>query len=84
MFVTKSSHNLIVELNRYKWKKDSGGNMLNQPVEVWNHALDAVRYIALNLLKVKPAVAYNISIVGNDGSIHRQAAGHSGLRTSIR
>ena len=84
LFVTKSSHNLIVELNRYKWKKDSGGNMLNQPVEVWNHALDAVRYIALNLLKVKPAVAYNISIVGNDGSIHRQAAGHSGLRTSIR
>ncbi len=84
LFVTKASHNLIVELNRYKWKKDSGGNMLNQPVEVWNHALDAVRYIALNLLKVKPAVAYNISIVGNDGSVHRQAAGHSGLRTSIR
>ncbi len=31
LYVTKQSPNLLVEFQRYKWRKDSAGNMLNQP-----------------------------------------------------
>jgi phage terminase large subunit len=52
--VTKSSINLIKEMNNYKWVVDKNNNTLNKPVDAFNHALDAVRYVALNKLKVKP------------------------------
>jgi len=64
LHVTKQSVNLITEFNRYKWAKDSGGNLLNKPVDVFNHALDAVRYVALNTLKKSNQGKYSISIGG--------------------
>ena len=67
LYVTKGSTNLITELNRYKWSKDSSGNLLNRPVDIWNHALDAVRYVALNMLKKSNQGKYNISILGTGG-----------------
>ena len=84
LFVTKESHNLVVEFNRYKWRKDSAGNMLNQPVDVWNHGQDAIRYVALNMLKIKQQNTFNISIVGNDGRAIRQTGGQGQGRYSIR
>lgn len=42
--VTKRSVNLIKELRNYKWKKDSQGKIINEPVDIWNHAIDAARY----------------------------------------
>lgn len=84
LFVTKESHNLVVEFNRYKWKKDSSGNMLNQPVDVWNHGMDALRYVGLNMLKIKPQNTFNISIVGSDGRAIRQTGGQGQGRYSIR
>ena len=51
--VVKHSTNLIKEFNNYKWIVDKDGNTLNKPVDNYNHALDAVRYIALNKLSVK-------------------------------
>jgi phage terminase large subunit len=62
--VTKQSTNLITELQRYKWSKDTSGNLLNRPVDLWNHAIDAVRYVALNMLKISNQGKYNISIGG--------------------
>jgi phage terminase large subunit len=42
---------LIRELNAYKWKVDRiSGNTLNEPVDAFNHALDSLRYLALNRL----------------------------------
>ena len=70
LFVTKESHNLVVEFNRYKWKKDSSGNMLNQPVDVWNHGMDALRYVGLNMLKIKPQNTFNISILIVTGKLY--------------
>jgi len=64
LHVTKQSTNLITEFNRYKWSKDSGGNLLNKPVDIFNHGLDAIRYVALNILKKSNAGKYNISIGG--------------------
>lgn len=84
LYVTNDSHNLIVEFNRYKWRKDSAGNMLNQPVDVFNHGCDALRYVALNMLKIKQQNTFNISIVGNDGRAIRQTGGQSQGRYSIR
>lgn len=44
IFVTKDSLNLIEELRNYTWAKDKDGNLLNQPIDKWNHLLDAMRY----------------------------------------
>jgi phage terminase large subunit len=51
--VTRASVNLRDELNNYKWKVDRMTNKaLNEPVDAFNHAIDAVRYVALNKLKI--------------------------------
>ena len=64
--VTKDSTNLIQEFRRYKWITDKDGNKLNKPIDAFNHALDAVRYVALNKLKEHKKGAYAISIVGTN------------------
>ena len=43
-FVTKSSINLIKELQTYSWKSDINGNILEEPVKFNDHLLDALRY----------------------------------------
>jgi phage terminase large subunit len=46
--VTEDSTNLIAELEAYKWKQDRiTGASLNEPEDKNNHAIDAVRYVAL-------------------------------------
>jgi phage terminase large subunit len=47
-YVTKNSTNLIKELRSYTWAKDKQGNVQDKPVDYMNHAIDAVRYFALN------------------------------------
>lgn len=57
MNVTASSLNLIYELRNYKWKENKlTGEVMNEPIDKFNHALDAVRYVALNLLKEKKPI----------------------------
>ena len=46
--VTKRSTNIIRELRSYKWRIDKDGKALNEPVDYDNHAIDALRYVALN------------------------------------
>lgn len=48
--VTKSSLNLIKELQNYKWQEDKNGNLLNRPIDTYNHAIDALRYAVWNKL----------------------------------
>lgn len=43
-YVTKDSLNLINELRNYTWAKDRDGNLLNEPIDKFNHLLDAMRY----------------------------------------
>ena len=66
LFVTKDSTNLIHEFRRYKWITDKDGNKLNKPIDTFNHALDAVRYVGLNKLKEQKKGAYAISIVSHN------------------
>jgi phage terminase large subunit len=58
--VTESSINLIKELKNYTWAKDRTGKTLNKPVDNFNHALDAVRYVALNKINKKYSGNYTI------------------------
>jgi len=36
--------NIAKELNSYIWAKDRNGNLLNKPIDTFNHAIDAMRY----------------------------------------
>lgn len=40
------------ELSTYKYRTDKNGALLNEPVDFNNHAIDALRYFALNELRV--------------------------------
>jgi phage terminase large subunit len=42
--VTKNSINMIKEFRNYKWQEDKNGVVLNIPVDMFNHTIDAVRY----------------------------------------
>jgi phage terminase large subunit len=44
IYVTKDSVNMIKEFRNYKWQQDKNGNILNVPVDMFNHTIDAVRY----------------------------------------
>ena len=36
--------NLEEEFYNYKWTKDRAGNLMNKPIDKYNHAMDAMRY----------------------------------------
>ena len=38
---------LIREFNKYKWKEDQAGKATNEPIDKFNHGIDAVRYVCL-------------------------------------
>lgn len=44
LYVTKRSVNLIRELRNYAWVVDKDGRQTNKPVDMYNHAIDAIRY----------------------------------------
>jgi len=44
LHVTKDSINMIKEFRNYKWQEDKNGNILNVPVDMFNHTIDAIRY----------------------------------------
>jgi phage terminase large subunit len=44
--VSPEAHNLIKELRNYRWVEDKNGHLLNKP-QGQDHAIDALRYIAM-------------------------------------
>jgi len=56
--VTKDSTNLIKELRSYTWATDKEGKNTGVPIDSFNHACDAMRYVALNKLRVSNAGKY--------------------------
>lgn len=42
--ITRDSLNMIKEFKNYKWAEDKNGIVLNTPVDMFNHTIDAVRY----------------------------------------
>lgn len=48
--VTNDSVNLIKEFRNYKWEQDKNGKALNIPVKMFDHGIDAVRYVIMSRL----------------------------------
>ncbi len=44
--VTKSSLNWIHEARNYTWEQDRDGNLIDHPIDDYNHLMDATRYAA--------------------------------------
>jgi phage terminase large subunit len=58
IMVTKTSTNLIKELRSYLWETDRDGKLTGKPIDHNNHAIDALRYVALNKLNNRPSGRY--------------------------
>jgi phage terminase large subunit len=50
--ITKRSVNTIKEYRNYLWMTDKDGKIINEPIDMFNHAMDAIRY-ALRTLKIE-------------------------------
>jgi len=51
--ITSRSLNFKKELNNYCWAKDKDGSEINKPIDAFNHAIDAARYLEM-MVKLKP------------------------------
>ena len=60
LHITKDSLNAIKEFRGYKWATDKNGDVLNTPVKVNDHLVDAVRYLCLNKLSINHSGKYYI------------------------
>lgn len=58
--VTQDSANLLSEFRNYRWLTDASGNPSNIPIDCHNHAIDALRYVALNKLTQRKEFDYTI------------------------
>jgi phage terminase large subunit len=61
MNIVGDSFQLVKELGAYKWKEDKvSGKPLNEPIDFMNHAIDSIRYVALNRLMENNSGEYYI------------------------
>lgn len=62
--ITKDSTNVIREFKNYTYEKNREGKYLNTPIDMFNHAIDATRYVVLttvmtrNVGGVRGAIAF--------------------------
>ncbi len=61
--VTQRSLGTIDELRNYSWKRDINGNYINEPIDRYNHSLDALRYGVITYLSAaKPLTLPRVHI----------------------
>ena len=60
IYITSRSKNLIKELQSYTWMKDREGNTINEPIDAFNHCIDAARYAITSQLQTPNKGKYNI------------------------
>lgn len=48
--VTRRSTNIAKELRNYSYRQDSAGRFINTPIDLYNHSIDAARYVVLSEL----------------------------------
>ena len=53
MLVTRRSTNILDEFSKYMWKKNRDGGYEKTPIDAYNHACDALRYVAMMKLGVR-------------------------------
>lgn len=47
--IDPGSVNMLKEIKMYKWKEDVSGTVLDEPVDLFDHAMDALRYSIQNV-----------------------------------
>lgn len=60
--ITKSSKNVINEFEKYSWNKDRSGDRTNKPIDLFNHAIDAIRYHEMETLGIKKRKSISIRV----------------------
>ena len=63
VFVHPRCSNMITELSNYAWKEDKTGKKMNEPIDDFNHAIDALRYSVSNIYMKKNGI--NGKIIGS-------------------
>ena len=51
IYITTKSSNIIKEFDNYTWKKHRDGRVLDEPIDAFNHAIDAARYAIQEFFK---------------------------------
>jgi phage terminase large subunit len=51
--VTKRSVHLLEEYRKYFWQTDPDGKIINEPMDAWNHTMDAIRYLFDDTIQVQ-------------------------------
>ena len=59
IFVTNRSVNLKKEFKNYTYRQNKDGKWLNEPIDSFNHGIDAVRYVVLEKLLGKDENSFN-------------------------
>ena len=61
LVILSSATNIINEFKKYTWAKDRDGNATNKPIDNYNHSIDAIRYLFMELIsKTKAPFGYDI------------------------
>jgi phage terminase large subunit len=63
--VTQRSIDLIKELRNYKYRTDTDGRPTNVPIDKFNHAIDAARYVIQNKFNSRPSGGGASAAVGH-------------------
>lgn len=61
IFITQRSIHIQDEFRNYTWDKDKDGNYVNQPIDAYNHAIDATRYYVMAKLLGKIMKPKNVT-----------------------
>lgn len=63
--VTERATNIYKELKNYTYQQDKEGKWLNQPIDKFNHAIDAARYVILSEVLGGNKRPFNYSAISN-------------------
>lgn len=55
LYITNRSWNLLAEFQQYVWKQDKNLKNLDEPIDDFNHGIDAIRYVLQMKLNKKPS-----------------------------
>jgi phage terminase large subunit len=62
LFYHEDSQNIKKEFRNYKWK-EIGGRLMDEPVKLWDDAMDAIRYAVLYHKKTSPSGGGGIEFI---------------------
>ena len=63
IYVTARSLNVLKEFRNYTYAQDKEGRWLNIPIDAYNHAIDAVRYVVMSELMSVPRGKFRLTII---------------------